>query len=93
MEYVTLIEGILSEILPLVDNIAPAGIQNIINILEKAIPFAVQAGTDLIAPIQNIIAAIQGTGNVTADQITQLQAQSAALDAALDAAAKDDGLS
>ena len=32
-------------------------------------------------------------GAVTADQVAQLQAQSATVDAALDAAAKDDALS
>ena len=92
MEYITLIAGMLEEILPLASSVTSGGAQNIINILEKVIPVAVQAGESLLTPIQNIIAALQGNGSVTADQVTTLQTQSATVDAALDAAAQADGL-
>lgn len=93
MNYVTLIAGILQEVLGLASNVTSGQVQNIIGILEKVIPVAVETEQALLQPIQNIIAALQGSGTVTADQVTQLQAQSAAVDAALDAAAKDDALS
>jgi hypothetical protein len=82
----------IAALLPALSTIASPGISKVIAVLEQAIPAAVQLGEDLVTPIQNIIAALEGNGNITAEQIAQLQVQSAALDAALDAAAADDGL-
>lgn len=79
-------------LLPELGKIEYPSIQKVIAFLETAVPAAIQEGADLIQPVQNIIAALTGNGNVTADQVAALQAQSDALDAALDAAAKDDGL-
>ena len=93
MDYVTLIAGILQEVLGLASNVTSGQVQNVIGILERVVPVAVETEQALLGPIQNIIAALEGSGQVTAAQVTTLQAQSAAVDAALDAAAKDDGLS
>ena len=82
------IEGLL----PIISNASSGQVQGVINFLELIIPKVVQLGQDLYPSIRNIITALQSNGSVTADQITQLQTQSDALDAALDAAAKDDGL-
>ena len=92
MEYVTLIEGILEEVLGLAPNVSTGGVQNIINILEKVIPTAVAIGQSLLTPIQNIIATLKSSAAATPAQIAALSAQSATVDAALDAAAKDDNL-
>jgi hypothetical protein len=86
---ISAIEGLL----PLLSGAVPTQLQGVIDFLEKIIPTVVQEAEDVLPSIQNIIAALQGNGAVTADQITQLQAQSATVDAALDAAAKDDNLS
>lgn len=92
MEYVTLIAGILEDVLGMAGSVTSGQAQNIIGILERVIPVAVNTGTALLTPIQNIIAALNGGGSLTAAQIAQLQAQSDAVDAALDAAAQADGL-
>lgn len=92
MEYVSLIAGILQEVLGLAGSVTSGQAQNVIGILERVVPVAVQTATGLLQPIQNIIAALNSSGALTADQVAALQAQSAAVDAALDAAAASDGL-
>ena len=92
MEYVTLIAGILEEVLGLAGSVTSGQAQNIIGLLERVIPVAVQTATGLLQPIQNIIAALNSSGALTADQVAALQTQSDAVDAALDAAAATDGL-
>lgn len=79
-------------LLPMLSSVSSGQVQKVIDLLDRVIPFAARLGMDLIVPIQNIIAALKGNGSVTADQIAALEAQSAALDAALDAAAGDDNL-
>ena len=92
MDYVTLIAGILQEVLGLAGSVTSGQAQNIIGILDRVIPVAVSTEQALLHPIQNIIAARSGNGSVTADQVAALQTQSDAVDAALDAAAAADGL-
>ena len=87
-----LIVTVLESLLPIIGGATTGQMSNIITLLEKIIPTVVQEATDLVQPIQNIIASLSANNNVTADQLSQLASQSAALDAALDAAAKDDGL-
>ena len=65
-------------------------ITTVINILEQAIPVAVQEGEALVTPIKNIIAALRASGPVTPDQIDQLDAAEAKLDADFDAASAAD---
>lgn len=93
MQWITLIGPILEELLSLAGSATSGQVQNIINMVERFVEAAVNLAPSLIQPLQNIIAELSSNGAVTADQLTQLQAQSAALDAALDAAAKDDNLS
>ena len=93
MDYVSLIAGILNEVLGIATSATSGQTQNILNILKEAVPVAVQTEQALLGPIQNIIAALQGNGQITPEQVAELQAQSDAVDAALDAAAKDAGLS
>ena len=93
MEYVTLVAGILEEILNIAGTATTGQAQSIISMLDRMIAMAASLAPNLIVSIQNIIAALSGNGAVTADQVAQLQAQSVALDAALDAAAAKDGLS
>lgn len=93
MEYVTLIVGILEGVLSFAQSATTGQISNIIGIIDKALPYVESLGEGLATPLQNIIAALSGNGAVTAAQLQTLQAQSASVDAALDAAAKDDNLS
>jgi hypothetical protein len=82
----------IEALLPTLAGATSGQLQGVIVLMERVIPEAVQLGEDAIVSVTNIIAALQGNGAVTADQVATLRAQSAALDAALDAAAKDDGL-
>jgi len=93
LDYVTLIAGILQEVLGIAGSVTTGQAQNIIGILERVIPVAVSTATGLLQPIQNIIVALSGSGALTADQVSALRTQSDAVDAALDAAAAQDGLS
>lgn len=88
----SLIVTLLTQLLPLIGSLTSGSTSNIISILEQILPTIVKEATDLIAPVQNIIAAIQGSGTVTADQVAALAALNAQLDAAFDAVAKDDSL-
>ena len=92
MEWITLVGGILEEVLALATTATTGQTASIISMLDKFITLAVSAAPNLLQPIQNIIAALQGNGSVTAEQVAALQAQSDAVDAALDAAAAADGL-
>ena len=92
MNFTDILVVILEEILSLAASATTGQVQNILNILERLVVVAAQSAKDLLPSIQGIIAALQGNGNVTPDQVIQLQAQSAIVDAALDAAAADDNL-
>jgi len=92
MNYVTVIAGILQEVLGIASSVTSGQVQNVIGILDRVIPVAVSTEQALLPSIQNIIAALNSNGAVTADQVAALQTQSDAVDAALDAAAATDGL-
>lgn len=87
---ITLILSILADLVPMVSNSSTAG--KIIAMLQNILPALVGELQALISPVKNIIAALQGNGALTADQVAALQALDAECDAALDAAAKDAGL-
>ena len=87
-----LIVTVIESLLPIINGATTGQVSNIIVLLEKIIPTVVQEATDLVQPIQNIIASLSSNSSVTADQIAQLKAQSDALDAALDASAAQDNL-
>ena len=82
----------IEALLPEIASATPTSVQKVINLLENAIPIAVQLGEALVAPIRNIIAQLEGSGAVTAAQVTDLNAQLDAAEQALDAAAAADGL-
>ena len=67
-------------------------IASVIATLQQIIESGI-AEVEAVAPIiKNIIAALQSNTAVTADQMTQLEAQDAAVDAAFDAAATAAGV-
>lgn len=92
MEYVTLIAGILEDLLDVAASATTGQASNIISMIERFISAGAGLVPSLIGPLQNIINELGNNVDITADQVATLQKQSAALDAALDAAAKDDGL-
>lgn len=92
MQYLSLIIGILEEVFSVAGTATSGQVQSIINIIDKALPFVEELGEDLATPLQNIIAALSSNGSITAAQLQTLTAQSAQIDAALDAAAAADGL-
>lgn len=79
----TLIEGLL----PTLGVASTSVVAQILVALIQIVPIVAQEATDLIVPIKNIIAALQTSGAVTADQLLQLQDLDAQCDAAFDAAA------
>ena len=87
-----IIVALLTQLLPLLGTMSGGAIGNIITLLEQVIPIAVKEATDLVAPIQNIISELQGSGVVTSDQLASLEALSAKIDAEFDAAKSAAGL-
>ena len=84
----TTILALVEELLPsLVSGSAATTIAKVIALLEQIIPVVIQEAQALEQPVRNIIAALQGSGALTADQLAALAAQEATLDAAFDAAA------
>ena len=92
MNWIPLIGAILQELLSIAASATTGQTSSIIVMLDKFIAIAMDAAPNLLAPIRNIIAALQGNGSVTPEQIAALQIQSATVDAAMDAVAKADGL-
>ena len=80
----TILLTVLGDLAPLVTSSSEIGA--IITGLETYLPLITAEASDLITPIKNIIAALQGNSAVTTDQLTALQALDAQADAAFDAA-------
>ena len=82
--------GMLEAILP---NLVSSGSANVIDTIIKSLitllPFIVQEISSLVQPVKNIIAALSANPATTEDQLAQLQALDANVDAAFEAAAKD----
>ena len=68
---------------------ASSTITTIINALIQIIPTVIKEVEDVVPIIKNIITALQNNGNITPDQLTQLTALDAQVDAAFEAAATD----
>jgi hypothetical protein len=64
-------------------------VTNIIDVLSKMLPFILAEVEALYAPVKNIIAALSANPATTADQLAQLQALDAQVDAAFEAAAAE----
>jgi hypothetical protein len=82
----------LGQILPLIGSVSSGGLSSIISLLEEILPVAVKEAEALVPSIQNILAAIEGSGAVTPAQLSSLASLSAQYDAAFDAAATADGV-
>ena len=89
----------ISTLLALVEGLLPALgvgsgsiVAEILKALETIVPIIAADATDFLQPIQNIIAALQSSGALTADQLTQLTALNTQVDAAFEAAAAADGI-
>jgi hypothetical protein len=85
----TLIEGLLPE---LGAGAATGVVNQILQALIAIVPIIAANATDFLTPVKNIIAALQSSGAVSQDQITQLQQLDAQCDAAFEAAAKNAGV-
>ena len=64
---------------------ASSVIVGIINALTTLIPIIVKEAQDLAPIVKNVIAALRGNGSITTDQLDQLDAMEATLDAGFDA--------
>jgi hypothetical protein len=82
---VTLILNLMQSLLPLIGN--SAGLAKIIETLIQLLPIIANEVSDLLPMVKNIIAALKNHDAVTPDQIAQLSALDAQVDAAFDAAA------
>ena len=76
--------GVLSQIAPVLGSSA---ITSVINALVQIVPALITTVEDVVPMVKNIIAALQSNTAVTADQLAQLQALDAQVDAAFEAAA------
>lgn len=80
--FLSLIEGLLPE---LGANPTTSAIDKILTALITLVPIIAANFANFLTPVQNIIAALQTSGNVTPAQMTQLQQLDAQVDAAFDA--------
>lgn len=76
--------GVLSQIAPVLGSSA---ITSVITALVQIVPTLITTVEDVVPMVKNIIAALQSNTAVTADQLAQLQALDAQVDAAFEAAA------
>lgn len=81
--FLALIEGIL----PALGMGSGSIIEKILASLEALVPIIAANFANFLTPVKNIIAALQSSGNVSADQQASLKLLDAACDAAFDAAA------
>lgn len=89
---ITLAIQAVEAVLPFAVNLSTGSVQSVIVMLEKIVPDIATFGPDVITSIQNVIGALQGSGAVTADQASTLDAMLTASEAELDAQAATDGL-
>lgn len=93
-EFLALIQGLLPALSAMGAGEAAAAtiIDKILAALVTLVPIIAANASNFLTPVKNIIAALQSSGNVTPDQITQLEALDQQCDDAFEAAAKADGL-
>jgi hypothetical protein len=85
---ITAILGLIEQLLPAILSSANVSlVDSIISALTSMLPFIIQEVQALLPPVKNIIAALSANPATTADQLTQLQALDAQVDAAFEAAA------
>ena len=83
-----LIQGLL----PIVGIAAGSVVDKIVAALVQIVPIIASDAANFLTPVKNIIVALQSSGNATPDQLAQLQALDAQIDAAFEAAATAAGL-
>jgi len=83
LNVITLTLQIIAKLVPTITT--SQSIQSIIDLIVAMIPLLIQEYQALLPTVQNIIAVLSQSGDVTDDQITQLQAASAAIDAHFEA--------
>ena len=81
--------ALISELAPVLSSASQ--IASVIGTLQNIMSVVTSEVQAVLPMIKNIISALQGNGNITADQMTALQALDAATDAAFESAAKDAG--
>lgn len=84
--------SLVSGLLPEFGVASSSVITKIITALETLVPIIASNAVNLLTPIQNIIADLQSTGNLTQDQIDALDALETQCDAAFESAANAAGL-
>ena len=67
---------------------ATSTVAKVITMLEAIVPVVIKEAQDLAQPVRNIILALRNNGAITAEQLDQLDALEAKLDADFDAAAE-----
>jgi hypothetical protein len=82
---VTVVLTIIQKLLPTITT--SATIQTIVDAIVALTPIVIAEYSQLLPIVQNIIAVLQQSGDITDDQITALEAASAAIDAHFDATA------
>ena len=90
---ITLAIQAVEAVLPFAANLTTGSVQSVITLLEKIIPDIASFAPEIITSVQNVIAALQGSGAVTAEQAATLDAMLTSAEDALDAQAAKDGLS
>lgn len=87
---ITAILTLLEQLLPAITGASDGAlIDTVLKALIGMLPFIVQEVTDLVGPVKNIINALSENPATTSDQLSQLQALQAKVDAAFEAAMKD----
>ena len=87
---ITAMLALIEQMLPLIGSLfGSTEVTNIITALTGILPLVVQEVATVAPAIKNIIAALSANPATTADQLTQLQALDAQVDAAFEAAASD----
>jgi endonuclease III len=74
---ITVIIDLLMSLLPTIESMAPAAIDNVLAQVAKAVPLLEGAAPNIVAAIQAIINALSNNPNKTVDQLTALQALAA----------------
>jgi len=82
---ITVILDLLMSLLPTIESMAPAAIDNVLAQIAKAVPLLEGAAPAVVSAIQAIINALSNNPNKTADQFSALQSLSATAAAAWNA--------
>lgn len=82
---------LLNMLLPMVGAVGGPTVAAFLPFIDQAATLAVQEGPAIVAGVQQFIADLSATGDASAEELAALQASSAKLDAAFEAAASAAG--